>query len=96
MLSACLMKAYACSKVLCLYISNWWQFIVSITKEKFSVKEQANLDLKESIGEDIEDIKDKLDLVALAELSNHIYYTFNYTYTGTIILTINTLLYWNY
>jgi hypothetical protein len=35
-----------------------------ISKEKFSVKERANFDLEESIREDI---KDELDLVALAE-----------------------------
>ena len=76
-----------------LYISNWWQFIVSITKEKFSVKEQANFDLENSIGEDI---KDELDLITLVELNNHTYYIFNHVYTNIIILTINTLLYRNY
>jgi hypothetical protein len=56
--------------VLGLYTSNWRQFAASITKEKFSVKERANFDLEDSIKEDIED---ELDLIALAELSNHIY-----------------------
>jgi hypothetical protein len=64
-----------------------------ITKEKFSVKEQANFNLKEGVGEDI---KDKLDLVTLAELSNYIYYTFNYIYARTMTLTMNTLLHRNY
>jgi hypothetical protein len=77
-----------------LYISNWQQLAASITKEKFSAKEQANFDLVEgSTGEDIED---KLDLVALAELSNHSYHIFNYTYIGTTILTISTLLHRGY
>jgi hypothetical protein len=92
-LSACLTKAYTRAKVPRLYTSNWRQFAASITKEKFSVKERANFDLKEGIGEDIED---KLDLVALAELSNHIYHTFNHIYAGTTTLTINTLLHRSY
>lgn len=92
-LSAYLCKAYTWAKVLGLYIFNQWQFAASITKEKFSAKEQANFDLEEGIREDIED---ELDLVALAELSNHIYYTFNYVYTRTTMLTMNTLLYRGY
>ena len=76
-----------------LHTSNWQQFAASITKEKFSIKERANFDLKEGVGEDIED---ELDLVVLAELSNHTFYTFNYTYTGITTLTMNTLLYRNY
>jgi hypothetical protein len=92
-LSACLTKACACAKVPRLHTSNWRQFAASITKEKFSVKEQANFDLKEGVGEDIED---KLDLVALAELSNHTYYTFNHAYARTTTLTMNTLLHRNY
>ncbi|KAH8746701.1 hypothetical protein F5882DRAFT_312240, partial [Hyaloscypha sp. PMI_1271] len=64
-----------------------------ITKEKFSIKERANFNLKEGIGEDI---KDELDLIILAKLSNYTFYTFNYIYTRIIVLTINTLLYQNY
>lgn len=74
-------------------MSNWRQFIALITKEKFFVKERANFDLEDGVGEDIED---ELDLVALAELSNYTYYIFNYVYAGTTTLTINTLLYRNY
>ncbi|KAL5324770.1 hypothetical protein ACEPPN_005888 [Leptodophora sp. 'Broadleaf-Isolate-01'] len=92
-LSACLTKAYARAKVPRLYISNWRQFVASITKEKFSVKERANFDLKKSVGEDI---KDELDLVTLAELSNHTYHTFNHAYARTTTLTMNTLLHRNY
>jgi hypothetical protein len=42
-----------------LHTSNWRQFAASITKEKFSVKERANFDLGEGVGEDIEN---ELDL----------------------------------
>ncbi|KAF8853058.1 hypothetical protein BDZ45DRAFT_749007 [Acephala macrosclerotiorum] len=69
------------------------QFAASITKEKFSVKERANFDLEKSAEKNIEN---ELDLVALVELSNYTFYTFNYVYTGTTTLTMNTLLYWNY
>ena len=92
-LSACLIKACTRAKVPRLHTSNWRQFAASITKEKFSAKERANFDLEESIGEEIED---ELDLVALAELSNHSYHTFNHAYAGTTTLTMNTLLHRNY
>jgi hypothetical protein len=92
-LSACLTKTCARAKVPRLHTSNWRQFAASITKEKFSVKERANFDVEGGIGEDIED---ELDLVALAELSNHSYHTFNYAYAGIMALTMNTLLYRNY
>jgi Lhr-like helicase len=92
-LSACLRKACTRAKVPGLHTSNWRQFAASITKEKFSAKERANFDLEDSIGEDIED---ELDLVALAELSNHTYHTFNHAYAGTTTLTMNTLLHRSY
>ena len=76
-----------------LHISNWRQFAASITKEKFSIKERANFDLKDGIREDI---KDELDLIALAKQSNHSYHTFNHAYAGITTLTINTLLHRNY
>ena len=76
-----------------LHTSNWRQFAASITKEKFSVKERANFDLEDGIREDI---KDELDLIALAKQSNHSYYTFNHAYVRTTTLTINTLLHRNY
>ncbi|TVY22340.1 hypothetical protein LHYA1_G009105 [Lachnellula hyalina] len=53
------------------------QFIALITKEKFSVKKQVNFNLEEGVEEDI---KDELDLIALAKLSNYSYYIFNYIY----------------
>jgi hypothetical protein len=92
-LSACLTKVCAQAKVPHLYTSNWQQFTALITKEKFSAKEQANFDLEASVREDV---KDKLDLVALAELSNHTYYTFNHVYTGSTTLTMSALLHQNY
>ena len=76
-----------------LHTSNWRQFAALISKEKFSAKERANFDLEDNLGEDIED---ELDLVALAEQSNHSYHTFNHGYAGTTTLTMNTLLYRNY
>ncbi|KAH7418798.1 hypothetical protein BKA64DRAFT_563482 [Cadophora sp. MPI-SDFR-AT-0126] len=92
-LSACLNKACTRAKVQNLHTSNWRQFAASITKEKFFVKERANFDLEESVGEDIED---ELDLVALAEPSNHTYHTYNHAYAGTTTLTMNTLLHRSY
>ncbi|PMD16277.1 hypothetical protein NA56DRAFT_580857, partial [Hyaloscypha hepaticicola] len=65
----------------------------SIIKEKFSIKEWANFDLEKDIKENI---KDKLDLITLAELNNYTFYTFNYIYTSIIIFILNTLLYWDY
>ena len=47
-----------------LHISNWRQFIASITKEKFSIKERANFNLKNGIKKDI---KNELDLITLAK-----------------------------
>lgn len=69
------------------------QFAASITKEKFAAKERANFDMQDNPGDDIED---ELDLVALAELSNHSYHTFNHAYAGTTTLTMNTLLHRSY
>ena len=92
-ISTCLAKACAYAKVPRLHMSNWRQFAASITKEKFSAKEQANFDLEAHLGEDIED---KLDLVALAEQSNHTYRTFNHAYAGTTTLTMSALLHRNY
>ena len=63
-LSAYLTKACTRAKVPRLHTSNWRQFAASITKEKFSIKERANFDLKDGIREDI---KDELDLIALAK-----------------------------
>jgi hypothetical protein len=93
MLSACLKKACVRAHVPQFQTTWWRQVAASITKEKLSAKDRANFNLEDNIGEDIED---ELDLVALAELSNHTYYTFNHAYAGTTTLTMNTLLYRNY
>ncbi|KFZ23101.1 hypothetical protein V502_02420 [Pseudogymnoascus sp. VKM F-4520 (FW-2644)] len=69
------------------------QTLASITKEKFAAKERANFNMEDNMGDDIED---ELDLVALAELSNHSYHTFNHAYAGTTTLTMNTLLHRSY
>ena len=92
-ISACLTKACMRAKIPRLHTSNWRQFAASISKEKFSAKERANFDLEDNLGEDIED---ELDLVALAEQSNHSYHTFNHGYAGTTTLTMNTLLHRNH
>ena len=92
-ISACLTKACTRAKIPRLHTSNWRQFAASISKEKFSARERANFDLEDNLGEDIED---ELDLVALAEQSNHSYHTFNHGYAGTTTLTMNTLLHRNY
>ena len=93
-LSACLGKACARAKVPQLHTSNWQQFAASITKEKFLARERANFDLEG--GSTREDIEDKLDLVALAKLSNYSYHTFNHAYAGTTTLTITALLHRNH
>ena len=63
-------------------------------KEKFSIKERANFELKENAA--AEDIEDELDLIAMAEQSNYTYHTFNHAYASTTRLTMNVLLHRNY
>ncbi|KFY17402.1 hypothetical protein V492_00706, partial [Pseudogymnoascus sp. VKM F-4246] len=65
-LSACLAKACTRTQVPRFKTARWRQIAASITKEKFATKEQANFDVEDSVGDDVED---KLDLVALAELT---------------------------
>jgi hypothetical protein len=90
-LSTCLSKACARAMVPQLQMSNWRQISASICKEKFSVKEQANFDLRS--GQELGDIdEEELDLVALAEHGNHSYPTFNRAYAGSTTLTMNALL----
>jgi superfamily II DNA helicase RecQ len=91
--SACLRKACTRAKIP-QFQSAWWrQVAASITKEKFSAKERANFDLEDCVGESIED---ELDLIALAEQSNHSYHTFNHAYAGTTTLTMSALLHRSY
>ena len=92
-LSACLTKACARARVPRLHTSNWRQFSATICKEKFSAKEKANFDLE---GNAAEDPEDELDLIAMAEQSNHTYGTFNRAYAGTTTLTMSALLHRNY
>jgi hypothetical protein len=92
-LSACLTKACARAKVPWLHTSNWRQFLATICKEKFSIKEKANFDLEDNVAEDAED---ELDLIAMAEQSNHTYCTFNHAYASTTTLTMSALLHRNY
>ena len=91
--SASLSKACARAEVPRLHTSNWRQFAASITKEKFSTKERADFDLEHDVGEHVEE---ELDLIALAEISNHSYHTFNHAYAGTTTLTMSALLHRNY
>lgn len=91
--SACLSKACARAKVPRLHTSNWRQLAASITKEKFSNRERANFDLEDMAQGDIDD---EQELVALAEMSNHTYQTFNHAYAGTTTLTMSALLNRNY
>ena len=93
MLSTCLAKACTRAQVPRFKTARWRQFAASITKEKFAAKERANFDMEDNLGDDIED---ELDLVALAELSNHSFHTFNHAYAGTTTLTMNSLLHRSY
>ncbi|KAL5344194.1 hypothetical protein ACLOAV_010842 [Pseudogymnoascus australis] len=92
-LAACLAKACTRAQVPRFKTARWRQFAALITKEKFAAKERANFDIEDNVGDDIED---ELDLVALAELSNHSYHTFNHGYAGTTTLTMNALLHRSY
>jgi hypothetical protein len=93
-LSRCMGKACARATVPRLHVSNWRQISVSICKEKFSAQEQAHFDLEHV--DDRENPEAELDLVALAEQSNHSYATFNRAYAGSTTLTMNTLLHRNH
>lgn len=62
----------------------------SITKEKFSAKEQANFNLEEIAAS--EEVEDEAELAELAGMSNHSYRTFNCTYAGGTTLAITALL----
>jgi hypothetical protein len=70
----------------------WWrQTAASITKEKFSAKEQANFDLEEIAA--AEEVKDEAATADLARIISHSYRTFNHAYAGSTTLTMSTLLY---
>lgn len=96
-LSRCLIKACTRAQVPRLHTSNWRQISVSICKEKFSSKERASFDLECAMGAGmVVEEDEELELVAMAEQSNHSYNTFNYAYTGTSVLTTNSLLHRGY
>lgn len=92
-LSTCLRKAWARAKVPQFHTSNWRQISASICKEKFSAKDRANFELE---GNGAEDKENELDLIAMAEQSNHTYRTFKQAYAGSSTLTMNALLRRNY
>jgi hypothetical protein len=77
----------------------WWrQVAASITKEKFTSSERANLAAQEGgrargVAEPADnEVEDEAELVSLAEMSNHSFRTFNHAYAGSTTLTRSTLL----
>ncbi|WKT54184.1 Helicase superfamily 1/2, ATP-binding domain [Fusarium oxysporum f. sp. vasinfectum] len=65
----------------------WWrQVAASITKEKFSPKEQANFHLHEIAT--LDEVEDETELADLAGMSNHSFRTFNFAYAGSTTLTV--------
>jgi hypothetical protein len=69
----------------------WWrQVAASITREKFSGKEQANFELGEITAS--EEVEDEAELAFLAGMSNHSFRTFNHVYAGSTTLTTTNLL----
>jgi superfamily II DNA or RNA helicase len=90
MVSSCLQKASARAKVPKFGVAWWRQVAASITKEKFSAKEQANFELGESAA--VEEVEDEAEVAFLAGMSNHSFRTFNHAYAGSTTLTTTTLL----
>jgi superfamily II DNA or RNA helicase len=88
--SSCLRKACARAEVPQFQVAWWRQAAASITKEKFSAKEQANFDLEEIAAS--EEVEDEADLADLAGMSNHSYRTFNHAYAGGTTLAMTALL----
>lgn len=89
-LTRCLRSACARARVPQLNVSQWRQFAAAITKEKFSGAERANFDLDASGA--VDGVEDEDEVVALAEMSNHGYRTFNHAYAGSTTLTLTVLL----
>ncbi|PNP44463.1 hypothetical protein TGAMA5MH_03809 [Trichoderma gamsii] len=93
-ISSCLQRACLRAEVPQFQVAWWRQVAASITKEKFGSRERGNFDMEElGAGEHVED---ELDLVDLAEMSNHSFRTFNHAYAGTTTLTMSTLLHRGY
>ncbi|PCD24312.1 hypothetical protein FGRA07_11291 [Fusarium graminearum] len=85
MVSSCLWRACLRAEVPPFQVAWWRQVAASITKEKFSAREQANFDMGEMAAS--EDVEDEADLAYLAGMSNHSFRTFNYSYAGSTTLT---------
>ncbi|KJK86579.1 hypothetical protein H633G_09581, partial [Metarhizium anisopliae BRIP 53284] len=67
----------------------WWrQAAASITKEKFTPKEQANFNMEDVTASEVIDEEELL--VDLAVASNHAFKTFNQMYAGSSTLVMNT------
>ncbi|RBA14537.1 hypothetical protein FPRO05_03329 [Fusarium proliferatum] len=90
MVSSCLRRACMRAEVPQFQVAWWRQVAASITKEKFSAREQANFDMGEMAAS--EEVEDEADLAYLAGMSNHSFRTFNYSYAGSTTLTVTSSL----
>ncbi|KAI8401489.1 hypothetical protein FOFC_18358 [Fusarium oxysporum] len=90
MVSSCLPRACVRAEVPQFQVAWWRQVAASITKEKFSAREQANFDMGEIAAS--EEVEDEADLAYLAGMSNHTFRTFNYSYAGSTNLTVTSSL----
>jgi hypothetical protein len=90
MVSSCLPRACVRAEVPQFQVAWWRQVAASITKEKFSAREQANFDMGEIAAS--EEVEDEADLAYLAGMSNHTFRTFNYSYAGSTTLTVTSSL----
>ncbi|EXA29482.1 hypothetical protein FOVG_19044 [Fusarium oxysporum f. sp. pisi HDV247] len=90
MVSSCLRRACIRAEVPQFQVAWWRQVAASITKEKFSAREQANFDMGEIAAS--EEVEDEADLAYLAGMSNHSFRTFNYSYAGSTTLTVTSSL----
>ncbi|WKT54183.1 Helicase superfamily 1/2, ATP-binding domain [Fusarium oxysporum f. sp. vasinfectum] len=86
MVSSCLRRAYTRAEVPQFQVAWWRQVAASITKEKFSPKEQANFHLHEIAT--LDEVEDETELADLAGISNHSFRTFNFAYAGSTTLTM--------
>ncbi|KAF9767808.1 hypothetical protein IL306_014962 [Fusarium sp. DS 682] len=86
MVSSCLRRASARAEVPRFQVAWWRQVAASITKEKFSPKEQANFNLHEIAT--LDEVEDETELADLAGMSNHSFRTFNFAYAGSTTLTV--------
>ncbi|KAI3567780.1 hypothetical protein IWW34DRAFT_641690 [Fusarium oxysporum f. sp. albedinis] len=86
MVSSCLRRASTRAEVPRFQVAWWRQVAASITKEKFSPKEQANFNLHEIAT--LDEVEDETELADLAGMSNHSFRTFNFAYAGSTTLTV--------